>query len=263
MSRFFLDFFKILRIVEELPCSSIPWPLWVVFLTQNGVRFPLLGTTIENEGASRYIALPASRFKLFPRLLVYYMQIRGPQARMPEKTDEVLIKRFQEGDVTAFNELVRRYQERVYWIARRLVGDHADADDVAQEVFIKTYDSLRGFRSESTFYTWVYRVTVNASLNLLRRKKVRAFVRFDEIITPLLSDEPKPDEHLESKEQKTRIDEAIARLPNRQRTVFVLRYYENLPYDEIAKLLKRSVGGMKANYFQAVQKISRYLKESQ
>jgi len=182
---------------------------------------------------------------------------------MPEKTDEVLIKRFQEGDVTAFNELVRRYQERVYWIARRLVGDHADADDVAQEVFIKTYDSLRGFRSESTFYTWVYRVTVNASLNLLRRKKVRAFVRFDEIITPLLSDEPKPDEHLESNEQKTRIDEAIARLPNRQRTVFVLRYYENLPYDEIAKLLKRSVGGMKANYFQAVQKISRYLKESQ
>jgi RNA polymerase sigma-70 factor (ECF subfamily) len=106
-------------------------------------------------------------------------------------------------------------------------------------------------------------VTVNASLNLLRRNKVRAFVRFDDIVAPLLSDEPKPDEHLESKEQKTRIDEAIEKLPDKQRTVFVLRYYENLAYDEIAKLLGRSVGGMKANYFQAVRKISRYLKESQ
>jgi len=182
---------------------------------------------------------------------------------MPEKTDDVLIKQFQDGDVKAFNELVRRYQERVYWIARRLVGDHSDADDVAQEVFIKTYDSLKGFRSESSFYTWIYRVTVNAALNLLRRNKVRDFVRFDELVAPLLSDEARPDEHLESKEQKQLIDEAIARLPVKQRTVFVLRYYENLPYEEIAKLLKRSVGGMKANYFQAVQKVSRYLKESQ
>jgi RNA polymerase sigma-70 factor (ECF subfamily) len=182
---------------------------------------------------------------------------------MPDKTDEVLIKQFQEGDVRAFNELVRRYQERVYWIARRIVGGHADADDVAQDVFIKIYDSLKGFRSESTFYTWIYRVTVNASLNLLRRNKIRDFVHFDEIIAPLLSDEAGPDEQLESKEQKTLIDEAIARLPEKQRTVFVLRYHENLPYEEIAQLLKRSVGGMKANYFQAVQKISRYLKESQ
>jgi RNA polymerase sigma factor (sigma-70 family) len=182
---------------------------------------------------------------------------------MPDKTDEVLIGEFQKGDVRAFNELVRRYQERVYWVARRIVGNHADADDVAQEVFIKVYDSLKGFRSESSFYTWIYRVAVNAALNLLRKKKVRDFVRFDEIIAPLLSDEPKPDEHLESNEQKRLIDEAIERLPARQRTVFVLRYYENLPYEEIAKMLKRSVGGMKANYFQAVQKISRYLKESQ
>jgi RNA polymerase sigma factor (sigma-70 family) len=182
---------------------------------------------------------------------------------MPDKADEVLIKEFQHGDVRAFNELVRRYQERVYWVARRLVGDHADADDVAQEVFIKIYDSLKGFRGESSFYTWTYRITVNAALNLLRRNKIREFVRFDEIIAPLVSDEPGPDERAESKEQKTLIDEAIAMLPVKQRTVFVLRYYENLPYDEIAKLLKRSVGGMKANYFQAVRKISRYLKESQ
>jgi RNA polymerase sigma factor (sigma-70 family) len=182
---------------------------------------------------------------------------------MPEKTDEVLIIEFQKGDVRAFNDLIRRYQERVYWIARRILGNHADADDVAQEVFIKVYDSLKGFRSESSFYTWIYRVSVNAALNLLRKRRIRDFVRFDELIAPLLSDEPRPDEHLESSERKQLIDEAIGKLPAKQRTVFVLRYYENLPYEEIAKMLKRSVGGMKANYFQAVQKISRYLKQSQ
>lgn len=182
---------------------------------------------------------------------------------MPQKTDEVLIREFQDGDVRAFNELVRRYQERVYWIARRLVGDHADADDVAQEVFIKVYDSLKGFRSEASFFTWLYRVTVNAALNLLRKKKIREFVRFDDVVFPLVSDEPRPDEHLEGKQQRTFLEEAIAKLPQKQRAVFVLRYYENLPYEEIARLLKRSVGGMKANYFRAVRKISKYMKASE
>ena len=182
---------------------------------------------------------------------------------MPPKTDEDLIEEFQQGDIAAFNELVRRYQERVYWIARRLLGTHEDADDVAQEVFIKVYDSLRGFRSESTFYTWIYRVTVNHALNLLRKNRLKSFVRFDETIAPLISDEPRPDERLEGTQQKTLIEEATSKLPEKQRTVFVLRYYENMPYEEIAKLLKRSVGGMKANYFQAVKKISRYLRAVQ
>jgi RNA polymerase sigma factor (sigma-70 family) len=182
---------------------------------------------------------------------------------MPHKSDDVLIREFQDGNVAAFNELVRRYQERVYWVARRLVGDHADADDVSQEVFIKVYDSLRGFRSESSFYTWLYRITVNAALNVLRRNRIRNFVRFDDLLMPLVSEELRPDEHLEGKEQRTLLEEAIASLPKRQRTVFVLRYYENLPYDEIARILKRSIGGMKANYFQAVKKISKYLKASE
>lgn len=182
---------------------------------------------------------------------------------MPQKTDEALIREFQDGDVRAFNELVRRYQERVYWIARRLVGDHADADDVAQEVFIKVYDSLQGFRSEASFFTWLYRVTVNAALNLLRKNRIKEFVRFDDVVLPLISDEPQPDVQLEGKQQRTRLEEAIAKLPQKQRAVFVLRYYENLPYEEIARLLKRSVGGMKANYFQAVRKISKYMKASE
>ena len=182
---------------------------------------------------------------------------------MPQKTDEALIREFQDGDVRAFNELVRRYQERVYWIARRLVGDHADADDVAQEVFIKVYDSLQGFRSEASFFTWLYRVTVNAALNLLRKNRIKEFVRFDDVVLPLVSDEPQPDVQLEGKQQRTRLEEAIAKLPQKQRAVFVLRYYENLPYEEIARLLKRSVGGMKANYFQAVRKISKYMKASE
>jgi RNA polymerase sigma factor (sigma-70 family) len=182
---------------------------------------------------------------------------------MPSKSDEELVAEFQGGDVSAFNTLVGRYQERVYWIARRLVGSHADADDVAQEVFIKVYDSIKSFRSDSAFYTWLYRVTVNTGLNVLRRRKLKEFIRFDETIAPLISEDLLPDEQLEKLEDKTLIEEAIARLPQKQRTVFVLRYYENLPYEEIAKMLNRSVGGMKANYFQAVKKVSRYLKSLQ
>ena len=182
---------------------------------------------------------------------------------MPAKTDEDLIKEFQDGNVKAFNELLHRYQERVYWIARRFLGSHADADDVVQEVFIKVYESLNGFRRESSFFTWVYRVTVNHSLNHLRKNRIKDFVRFDEIISPLIADEPRPDEQLEGAEQRTLLEEAIAKLPEKQRTVFVLRYYEDLSYEEIAKLMKRSVGGMKANYFQAFKKISRYLKASE
>jgi len=192
---------------------------------------------------------------------------------MSQKTDEELIEGFQNGDVSAFNELVRRYQERVYWIARRLVGTHPDADDVAQEVFIKVHRALREFRSESSFYTWLYRITVNQALNLQRRKRAREFLHYDNVMAQLSSGDSlldeatygsagsrRPDEQLEDEEQRALVEKAISQLPTKQRTVFVLRYYENLPYEDIARIMKRSVGGMKANYFQAVKKIGKFLK---
>ena len=181
---------------------------------------------------------------------------------MTERSDNELIELFQNGDESAFNHLVLRYQEKVYWVARRFVNDHDGADDVAQEVFCKAYESLREFRGESSVYTWLYRITVNIALNSLRRQKVREFFRIDEMFELQDENAETPDEALERQEQKTLIEEAMATLPEKQKSVFVLRYYEELPYEEISKVLKTSVGGLKANYFHAVKKIQEYVKRA-
>ena len=180
-------------------------------------------------------------------------------------TDEELVIAFQEGDIRGFNELVQRYRERVYWIARRTVIDHDDADDITQEVFVKVHSALKNFRKESTFFTWIYRITVNITLNFLRTKKTKQLLRLDteESETQEIRDEnDTPDIHLERKELKTTIERAIQTLPPKQRLVFTLRHYEELTYEEIAEQLHLSVGGMKANYFHALQKIKHFLRNA-
>ena len=178
------------------------------------------------------------------------------------KTDIELIADIKAGSQIAYNQLVRRYQERVYWIARRMVGNHDDADDIAQEVFIKVYTAIHVFREESNFYTWVYRIATNFCINHIRKKKIREFVRFDDLVTPLMSEEETPQETMERQEETTLIEKAIATLPEKQKQVFIMRYYDELPYEEMAKILKKSVGGLKANYFHAVKKIEEYLKHA-
>ena len=95
------------------------------------------------------------------------------------KTDLELVELFRQGDVTGFNELVRRYQEKVYWIARRTMGNHEDADDVVQDVFVRVFEKLKHFRGDANFYTWLYRVTVNVSLNALRKKRIKDILPYD------------------------------------------------------------------------------------
>ncbi len=181
---------------------------------------------------------------------------------MTERSDVELLRLFQEGDESAFNHLVLRYQEKVYWVARRFVNDHDGADDVTQEVFVKAYEALKEFRGESSIYTWLYRITVNIALNSLRKQKVREFFRIDEMFDVQDVTTESPDEAVEKKEERKLIEEAISRLPEKQKSVFVLRYNEELPYEEIAKILKTSVGGLKANYFHAVRKIQEYVKRA-
>ena len=180
---------------------------------------------------------------------------------MTTQSDRQLLDAFLEGDERGFNELVRRYQEKVYWVARRIVIDHDDADDIVQDVFIKFHRSAKEFRGESSLYTWLYRVTVNASLNALRRKKVREYLAIDEMTSQYESDVPRPDEALEAAEQRSEIEKAVSRLPGKQRAVFVLRYYEEKSYEEIAAILKTSIGGLKANYFHALKKVGNSLKK--
>jgi RNA polymerase sigma factor (sigma-70 family) len=176
------------------------------------------------------------------------------------QTDELqLIEDFNNGNEQAFNILVLRYKEKIYWIVRRMVVDHDEADDITQNVFIKAYQSLKSFKGDSSFYTWIYRIAVNLSLNEIRRKKIRRTFTIDEEIHQVQSHDAHPLEQLEQQERTQQIREAIERLPDKQKKVFLLRYYEELPYEEIAKILKTSVGGLKANYFHAVKKIGVYL----
>jgi RNA polymerase sigma-70 factor (ECF subfamily) len=179
---------------------------------------------------------------------------------MNQTNDLELIKEFKEGNDKAFNYLVLRYQEKIYWVVRRLLSDHDEADDVVQDVFIKVYHSLHSFKGDSSFYTWLYRIAINLSLNELRRKKTRKTFSLDDAVMQHESHDALPLEQMERKEQTRLIKEAIEKLPEKQKKVFLLRYYEELPYEEIAKILKTSVGGLKANYFHAVKKIGEYVK---
>ena len=179
---------------------------------------------------------------------------------MNQRSDLELIAEFRKGNEQAFNHLVIRYQEKVYWVVRRLLPDHDEADDVVQDVFVKVYHSLHSFKGDSSFYTWIYRIAVNLSLNEIRRKKTRRTFSLDDAVEQHESDDVLPLEQMERKEQTRLIKEAIELLPDKQKKVFLLRYYEELPYEEIAKILKTSVGGLKANYFHAVKKIGEYVR---
>ena len=178
---------------------------------------------------------------------------------MTDTSDLELVELFQKGNEASFNELVRRYQEKLYWIARRFVNDHDQADDVVQEVFIKVYSAIKQFRGESSVYTWLYRITVNGALNTLRKQRIRDFIRIDEFFESAGEETEQPDALVEKDELQKLIEEAIAKLPEKQKAVFLLRYYEELPYEEISQILKTSVGGLKANYFHAAKKIGEFI----
>jgi RNA polymerase sigma-70 factor, ECF subfamily len=181
---------------------------------------------------------------------------------MSDLNDGELVRKFQDGNESAFNELVLRYQEKIYWVARRFSGSHDNADDITQEVFCKMYESLKDFRGDSSLYTWLYRIAVNVSLNYLRKQKVREFLRIDEMFEVESSADESPEAIVEKKEYLSLIEHAVAMLPEKQKTVFVMRYYEEMPYEEIAEVLKTSVGGLKANYFHAVRKVGEYIRRA-
>ena len=162
----------------------------------------------------------------------------------------------------AFTELVVRYQKRIYLAARKMVhGDHDEAEEIAQETFVKAYQAMESFRGDAQLYTWLYRIMMNAVIQRSRRSKVREMVGMEAIETHA-SDETMPDENLVSSETTRLLEEAIESLPPKQQRVFMMRFYEELPYEEIAKIVGTSVGGLKANYFHAVKKIGEYLKAS-
>lgn len=178
---------------------------------------------------------------------------------MTEQNYAELISQFKNGNEQAFNIIVQTYQKRLYWVIRRFVKDHDEVDDLLQEVFIKVYKGLKNFKSDSALFTWMYRIAVNHTFNELKRKKIRQFFSIDEMID-ISNNEDTPLEVMEKDERRTMIEKAIEQLPNKQKKVFILRYYEDMPFKEISKLLTTSEGGLKANYFQALKKIGGIIK---
>jgi len=178
------------------------------------------------------------------------------QAQKPEITDAELLQRFQQPRTreVAFREIMQRYQERVYWLIRRIVISHSDTDDLVQETFVKVWHKLPEFRGDSTLFTWLYRVATNEALGFLRKKKRRFFVPIHDVNTELketLRAEASPD----GDEVSFKLQEALLDLPEKQRLVFTMKYFEGMEYREISEVLGTSVGGLKASYHHAVKKI--------
>lgn len=176
---------------------------------------------------------------------------------MPAQEDQKLVQNFLNGDEQSFNELVRKYQKPIYHTVRRLLGSHEEAEDISQEVFIKAYQKLKDFRGDSAFFTWIYRIAVNVSLNALRKKKIKQMFSLENAGMSIASRNPTPDQEIERDETLQTIQRAIDRLPNKQKIVFTLRYEQRLSHADIAEILNREVGTIKANYHLAIQKLKR------
>ncbi len=178
---------------------------------------------------------------------------------MKTMTDPDLVEEVRGGNRQAFTELMRRHQERVYWVARRMLGSHADADDIVQETFVKAFLNLGEFRGDASFSTWLYRIAVNLSLNALRKRHVMKYLSDSELARMMIPSRDDPEAEVRARELESLVERALDELPDRQRAVFVMRYYDELTYEEIAAILKTSVGGLKANYFHALRKVQNYL----
>ena len=158
-----------------------------------------------------------------------------------------------------FTQLVKKYQEKIYWHIRRMVIDHADADDVLQNTLIKIWKGLENFREESQLFTWLYRIATNETLSFLAQQQRKATQSLDEI-TESLANKVKADLHFNANQLEWRLQLAIQELPEKQRVVFHLRYYDAMPYEEMSKVLDTSEGALKASYHHAAKKIEAFIK---
>lgn len=173
--------------------------------------------------------------------------------------DFELTKSFINGDESAFNRLAVKYQEKIYWHARRMAGNHLDADEIVQEVLIVLYNKLKTFEFKSSLYTWIYTITNTRTINYLKKKSLRIFFSLDDITNKKLEQKDIIDD-LESKQKVEKIENALQRLPVKQREVFIMRNFDELNYEEISTITGKSVGTLKANYFHALNKIKELVK---
>ena len=183
----------------------------------------------------------------------------SPPGRL-EGFDQEIIEQFRNEQTRnyAFNLLVREYQKRLYWHIRKIIIDHDDTDDVLQNVFIKVWKNLSNFKEESQLFTWMYRIATNESINFLNQKKKRAGIPLDDV-SAFLANNLESDSYYKGDEIQTKLQKAILTLPDKQRIVFNMKYFDEMKYEEMSKILETSVGALKASYHHAVKKIETYL----
>jgi RNA polymerase sigma-70 factor (ECF subfamily) len=178
-------------------------------------------------------------------------------------TDQALIIQFQNGDAkeSAFTQLLKRHRETVFFQIKKMVLEHSDADDIAQAVWIKVWNKLDGFKQESAFSTWLFRVAYNETLNFIAQKKrLKTHSTQNEMDHGL--EHPSSQDALKETAIQIKLERAIAELPEKQRFVFMLRYYQAFDYEKIASITGTTVGGAKANYHQAVKKMTSMLEQA-
>lgn len=175
-----------------------------------------------------------------------------------EDTELLLKIRNPETRNYGFNMLVRAYQQRIYWHVRKMVIDHDDADDLTQEVFIKIHRYIDTFREDSQLFTWIYRIATNECLSFLNKKKRRFFLPIGDV-TAELSGKLDSAAHISGDEIQLKLQKALLKLPEKQQLVFNMKYFDDLPYEDISKITETSVGALKASYHHAVKKIEDFL----
>lgn len=159
----------------------------------------------------------------------------------------------------AFGKLVSTYQERLYWHIRRIVLNHDDTDDVLQNTFIKVFRNIGGFKAESSLYSWMYRIATNEALSFLKQKARKSGIS-SEALQEQLANKLTADVYFDGDEIQLKLQKALATLPEKQRLVFNMKYFEEMKYDEISEILETSVGALKASYHHAVKKIETELR---
>ncbi len=163
---------------------------------------------------------------------------------------------FQEG----FRLLLSHFQERIYWHVRKFVLYHEDTNDVVQNTFIKVYKSIGKFRKESRLYTWIYRIATNEAITFMKQKHKYDIISMDEQVENV-GERLQADPFFDGDAAQIILQKALAQLPDKQRLVFNMKYFDNMPYKEISEILETSVGALKASYHHAVKKIEQFVKD--
>jgi RNA polymerase sigma-70 factor (ECF subfamily) len=160
----------------------------------------------------------------------------------------------------AFSKVVRTYQERLYWHIRKMVMSHDDANDVMQNAFMKAWNGLDGFRGESQISTWLYKIATNETLTFLANKKMRNSNSLNDVEDGLLQN-LKADTYFNGNEIQMKLQKAILTLPEKQRLVFNMKYFDVITYEQMESVLGTSVGALKASYHHAVKKIEKFFED--